>query len=360
MKTLLVITAFMALVMRIILSQDEKDDEFQVWKKKFGKTYKSVEEENWHKNTWLKNLKLVKDHNKLADQGIKSYKLSMTYFADMNDQENNVSKGCLPFNRPKQHNAAAFLRQTRGAALPKSVNWTKNGYVTGVKDQKNCDSCWAFSATGALEGQIFKKTGKLVLLSEQQLVDCSTQSGNKGCKGGQMNLAFNYVKENNGLATEESYPYEATDGECRFNSATVGATCTGYVDINSSDENALQEAVATIGPISAAIDANHTSIYLYESGVYDEPECSRICLSHGVLIVGYGTENGTDYWLIKNSWGTDWGEKGYIKMSKNKDNQCGIATAASYPLVANKTPCVQCGACSTVFVLACSFLGMFY
>ncbi|KAF5892497.1 cathepsin L1-like, partial [Clarias magur] len=305
MKTLLVITAFMAPAIGIIVSQDEKDDEFQVWKLKFGKTYTSVVEESRHKETWLKNLKLVQDHNKLAEQGIKSYKLSMTYFADMyvkqDDQEYSKTKSCLPFNRPNQHDPATFLRQTGGAALPKSVNWTKNGYVTGVKDQKNCDSCWAFSATGALEGQIFKKTGKLVSLSEQQLVDCSTQSGNKGCMGGQMNLAYNYVKENNGLDTEESYPYEGTDGECRFNPVTVGATCTGYVDINSSDENALQEAVATIGPISAAIDANHTSIHLYESGVYDEPECSRTCLSHGVLVVGYGTENGTDYWLIKNS-----------------------------------------------------------
>uniref|UniRef100_A0A3Q0SEZ4 Cathepsin L.1 n=1 Tax=Amphilophus citrinellus TaxID=61819 RepID=A0A3Q0SEZ4_AMPCI len=130
-----------------------------------------------------------------------------------------------------------------------------------------------------------------------------------------------------------SYPYEAKDGQCRYNPGNIGAKCTGYVDVNKGDEDALKEAVATIGPVSVAIDASRPSFQFYNSGIYDEPACSSTSLSHAMLVVGYGTENGQDYWLVKNSFGLGWGENGYIRMSRNKSNQCGIATKASYPLV---------------------------
>jgi cathepsin L len=147
-----------------------------------------------------------------------------------------------------------------------------------------------------------------------------------------MDLAFQYIKDNMGIDTESSYPYEAKDDKCRYNPANRGATDVGFMDIPHNDEDKLKEAVATIGPISVAIDANHLSFQLYKSGVYDEPACTDN-LDHGVLAVGYGTMNGKDYWLVKNSWGMSWGDQGYIMMSRNKGNQCGIAAMASYPLV---------------------------
>lgn len=334
MRVLVVAAAFLAVASAASLSLE--DMEFHAWKLKFGKSYRSAEEESHRQLTWLTNRKLVLVHNMMADQGLKSYRLGMTYFADMSNEEYRqlVFRGCLgSMNNTKARGGSTFFRLRKAAVVPDTVDWRDKGYVTDIKDQKQCGSCWAFSATGSLEGQTFRKTGKLVSLSEQQLVDCSGSYGNYGCDGGLMDQAFQYIEANKGLDTEDSYPYEAQDGECRFNPSTVGASCTGYVDIASGDESALQEAVATIGPISVAIDAGHSSFQLYSSGVYDEPDCSSSELDHGVLAVGYGSNNGDDYWIVKNSWGLDWGVKGYILMSRNKSNQCGIATAASYPLV---------------------------
>ncbi|GAA6086157.1 procathepsin L-like isoform X1 [Tachysurus ichikawai] len=207
MKMLLIFTTLVALAS--VVSVSLEDLEFNAWKLKFGKIYKSAEEEIQRKMIWMENHKLVMEHNMQADQGIKSFRLGMTYFADMDNQEyrNSVFKGCLrSFNRTTGDSAATFLRG--GAVLPKTVDWIKEGYVTEVKDQQDCGSCWAFSATGSLESQTRKKTGTLVSLSKQQLVDCSCKYENFGCSGGLVNSAFEYIRDNNGIYTEESYPYE--------------------------------------------------------------------------------------------------------------------------------------------------------
>jgi len=146
-----------------------------------------------------------------------------------------------------------------------------------------------------------------------------------------MDQAFAYVIKNNGIDTEESYPYKPKNGKCEFKTADIGATEKSCMDIDEGSEDDLQAAVATIGPISVAIDASHPSFQLYRSGVYNERRCSSSRLDHGVLAVGYGSESSKDYWLVKNSWGKSWGMEGYVNMSRNVKNQCGIATSASFP-----------------------------
>ncbi|XP_036449143.1 cathepsin L1-like [Colossoma macropomum] len=333
MRVLLAVAALVAVAGAASMSLE--DLEFHTWKLKFAKSYGSVEEESRRKMIWLDNRKLVLEHNMLADQGIKSYRLGMNHFADMDNQEyQQMFKGCLgSFNETKIESATTFLQPVEGAALPSAVDWRAEGYVTEVKDQSHCGSCWAFSATGALEGQMFKKTKKLVSLSEQQLVDCSGSSGNYGCNGGLAYQAFDYIMKSGGLETAYTYPYQAKEGLCRFNKQKAWAKCSDYKMVKST-EDVLQYAVATVGPISVSLDVSHDSFQLYESGVYDEPNCSSTKLGHAMLAVGYGTdEQGRDYWLVKNSWGVNWGDEGYIKMSRNKDNQCGIATRGSYPVV---------------------------
>merc|ERR1711899_430030 len=310
-------------------------EEWETWKVQHGKEYGSEQENNFRMKVFMDNKAKIARHNTLAHQGLKSYTQKLNEYSDMLPSEfNQVMNG---YKRPNQQQLLPLLGATyispANVELPKAVDWRTSGAVTPIKNQGQCGSCWSFSATGALEGQHFRKTGKLVSLSEQNLIDCSTRYGNHGCNGGLMDFAFKYIKENGGIDTEESYPYEGMDDTCRYHREDRGATDIGFVDIKQGDEDELKSALATVGPVSIAIDASQSSFQFYSEGVYDEPNCSPMNLDHGVLAVGYGVEEGQDYWLVKNSWGTQWGDEGYIKMARNKDNQCGVASAASYPQV---------------------------
>ncbi|XP_042899502.1 procathepsin L [Parasteatoda tepidariorum] len=331
--SILVLFATLCAATAYVTEFDVIKEEWKAFKLMFEKTYEEAED-LFRMKVFVENKHKIAKHNQLFLSGKKSYRLRMNGFGDLLHHEFVRKVNGFQRNYNESLASGSTYLSPANVVAPKQVNWTAEGYVTPVKNQGQCGSCWSFSATGALEGQHFRKTGKLVSLSEQNLIDCSGKFGNEGCNGGLMDQAFDYIKENKGIDTEEAYPYKHKQGRCHYKKQNKGATDTGFVDLPSGDETKLMEAVATIGPISVAIDASQESFQFYSEGVYNEPQCSSEQLDHGVLCTGYSvSESGEDYWIVKNSWGEKWGESGYIKMARNKNNQCGIATQASYPLV---------------------------
>ena len=217
----------------------------------------SDEHEAYRFDIFKKNLDLIEKHNEDYSFGLHSYTLGVNSFADWTfDEFAHKMLGTRVAADKKidaRQSVGTFLTLPESVQVPNSVDWRKLGAVTPVKNQGACGSCWAFSASGSLEGAHFRATHKLVSLSEQQLVDCSFDEGNSGCGGGLMDNAFLYIEDAGGLDTEESYPYHAMSEQCHFKNNTIGSTCSGFIDIHSGDEKALMQAVATIGPISVRL-----------------------------------------------------------------------------------------------------------
>jgi len=309
------------------------DEQWKLWKQTHNKHY-SKPMEILRRNIWEKNWRIVQEHNHKADRGVYTYWLGMNQFADKTSNEFSKSmKKYNPMDYAGNGQSQSEFKYNPSVKVPDTIDWRTKGYVTPVKTQGICESCWAYSAIGAIEGQYFNATGQLLSYSAQQLIDCAGPQGGLGCVGGFAFAAYDYIKAVGGIETEDSYPYEDDDNRCRFNGTKVVAKVTAYTNVTTKDENALQQAVATIGPISVAIDSSHPAFQLYKSGVYHQLFCSEKVLDRDLLVVGYGTDTGKDFWLVKNSWGTGWGEQGYIRMTRNKHNECGIATMASYPTV---------------------------
>ncbi|CAN1229432.1 Senescence-specific cysteine protease SAG39 [Linum perenne] len=267
---------------------------------RYGRSYNTPTEKETRFRIFKDNVAFIDSFNAAGD---KSYKLGVNQFADLTNDEFKSSRNGFKDGPFRYENVSA---------VPTTMDWRKKGAVTPIKDQGQCGSCWAFSAVGAMEGIHQLSTGKLVSLSEQELVDCDTKGEDQGCSGGLMDDAFKFIIQNKGLTTETKYPYDAADGTCNANKeGSSAATIKGYEDVPANNEAALMKAVAS-QPISVAIDAGDSSFQFYSSGIFTG-ECGTE-LDHGVT--------------------AEWGEAGYIRMQKDvtaKEGLCGIAMQASYP-----------------------------
>jgi len=372
-----IIVLIACFVMTSCASFDEIDKEWVEWKRLHKKTYKTKEENDVRMKIFRDRKEKISEHNELHAQGKVGFSMKMNHFGDLLDHElNNIFSGYInnesaSFVDSSAYSGVSYV-EPHDLDLPRHVDWRLQGAVTEVKSQyyyDPCGSCWAFGAVGALEGQYYRKTGKLISLSAQQLVECSFDFGNYGCNGGWTTNAFEYIAKNGGIETDASYPYKGCNKEdlidklnitvdidfcdvndykgnnstsyCHFDPAKVETTMKGYARVKKGDEESLKSAVATVGPISVSMNVVD-NMRFYHKGVYDDKQCGHN-LEHEVLLVGYGTERvqthewpyykDMDYWLIKNEWGTYWGDDGYIKILRDAANLCGITLDAKYPLI---------------------------
>merc|ERR1712159_229607 len=344
MKLIAVAAVLVAAAAAGPLGESEYSALWNQFKADFGKNYALSEEHDARYSTFKDNVDFITSHNARAEEH--GYTVAINQFADMTKTEYSAMLTYKAEN--KKPNPVVVFDTTN---LADSVDWVAKGAVTPVKNQGQCGSCWAFSTTGATEGAYQIATGKLLSFSEQELVDCAGSYGNQGCNGGLMDDGFKYL-EAKGDELEASYSYTGKTGTCSTSkqSAADGIKAgkvTSYNDVTSDSVTQMMAAVNK-QPVSVAIEADQSGFQFYKSGVF-----SGTCgtnLDHGVLVVGYGTDSGKDYWKVKNSWGTTWGQEGYIMLAKGaknattgrrllggggagKDGECGLLKQPSYPVV---------------------------
>lgn len=311
---------------------------FRAWQQAHGKTYSTGEERSSRLANFQASLARVQLHNA---QPQRTFDMGLTSFADLSDDEFLQLVETKITDCYANGTSSSFPHQL---ALPNAVDWRECGAVTPVKNQAQCGSCWAFATVAALEAHHFIQTGKRLILSEQQLVDCSRAYGNMGCHGGWPASALQYIVESkSGLVQADQYPYEAKDGQCRtparskfLRPAPATAKVRSVFNITQNDEHGLEMAVAAYGPVTIAFKVN-PDIRLYKSGVYSSKDCGKALgpqdLTHAVTVVGFGREEGgKKYYVLKNSWGVNWGSGGYFLMERGV-NMCGIAVCASFPVL---------------------------
>uniref|UniRef100_A0A7S3G7G8 Uncharacterized protein n=1 Tax=Palpitomonas bilix TaxID=652834 RepID=A0A7S3G7G8_9EUKA len=312
-----------ALSATALRSEEEYAGLFKSYVRQFAKRYDVTEFIDRY-NVFKANLDKIETFMARKDRDVD---LAVNEFADLTQDE--FKKAYLGFQL-KSIPTKGAPKVNSNPSNDIDIDWRKKGAVTPVKNQGQCGSCWSFSTTGSIEGAYAIKTGDLVSFSEQQLVDCSGSYGNNGCNGGLMDNAFQYV-EKYGLEKESDYPYTAQDGSCQYDASKVvaGSKVSSYTDAAQNAQSVMD--LLQKGPVSVAIEADQFAFQFYSSGVLTGA-CGTN-LDHGVLVVGAGSDNGQDFWILKNSWSASWGEAGYIRIARGDSDECGVNLSASQPYV---------------------------
>jgi len=280
------------------------------------------------------NVDFVLNHN--ADPEA-TYKVAINQFGDLTaDEYIRTSGGLFVSPHPVvESNNEQILAELEKVKEASALDWRDSGVITPVINQGSCGSCWTWSVGGAVEAAWAIQYGDLKRVSAQQLLDCAGSYGNHGCAGGFMDWTFKYLVNSDGICTDSDYPYEGRQGRCRKSNCKPFARIASYGVVQPKNEKQLLKAVNQV-PVSVAVMASTRGFQFYKSGVINK-NCSRGSLNHAVLLVGYGEDNGMPYWQVKNSWGTNWGEKGYVRIARDAGNMCGIASTASFPVVPKVT-----------------------
>jgi cathepsin F len=306
----------------LVLAADASEEEklFKEFMQTTAKVYDSEEESIKRFGIFVENLGSIKQAQ-MADAGATYSHLSP--FADWTMEEFGARNTLKAHLFDKENMAQAPLLDV--SDLPTSFDWREKGAVNPVKNQGGCGSCWAFSTVANIEGVNFLKTQQLLSLSEQELVDCDKKTGDQGCQGGLPSNAFKDMIENKiGLELESTYPYEGSDGRCKATQASEKVFISNWTMI-STDEDQIAAALIKYGPLSIGINAGPMQFYF--GGIANPWKifCNPKSLDHGVAIVGFGEQSGKKYWIIRNSWGPQWGEKGYYRIIRGK-GACGLNT----------------------------------
>ena len=308
------------------LTPQEKEDQkafkkFLKFTKKYNKHYSSIQE-------YMARFNIFRQSLKQKSNGL--YKKGITQFSDLT--ENEFRRKYLNLNINILNTLQyTEVQHTISGEAPEAFNWVDQKALGAVKNQGSCGSCWAFSTVGNLEGLYYIKYGENKRFSEQQLVDCDDKDA--GCNGGLMENTFKWIKENGGVQLESDYPYKGRDQQCKQDKEKLVVKVDSFVKLDSVDEEVIKEYLYKTGPLAIALNAN--PLQYYYGGIVDDDEksCDPQGLNHGVVLVGYGSENGVDYWIVRNSWGASWGEKGYFRMLRGKGT-CGINTYVTSAVLA--------------------------
>ena len=292
---------------------------FLQWMRDTNNLY-TGEEYHFRLGVFMTTLRYIEDFNR---DKTKSYRLGLNSLSAMTRTEYMSLLGYRPGPAKGIHRTTLTGRRV----APDAIDWREKGVVNPIKEQGHCGSCWAFGAIQACESSYALKSNQLISFSESNLVDCCTLCF--GCSGGRPENAMDYIiKYQDGkFNTEEDYPYAPIEHKCAFDPNKAVGSLTSWVEIEKN-ELALKEVIGTSGPCSVGINGGPNDFHQYSGGIYNNPECLKTVINHGVGCVGYGAENGVEYWIIRNSWGASWGEQGYVRLARNAGNICAIGLEA--------------------------------